>query len=124
MSESIKVTGAVRVIEETKEYGSNGFTKRTLVIEVPDGQYSNMIPVEAIKDKCSMFDALNEGDTVTASVNMRSNEWKGKYFLSLNCWKISVDTAADGEKDRPALDGVGTGSPEAPAGKFDDDIPF
>jgi len=38
MSESIPITGTVIKVDETKEYGSNGFTKRLMVIEVPDGQ--------------------------------------------------------------------------------------
>ena len=102
MSESIKISGQVILVEETKEYGSNGFTKRTMVIEVPDGQYPQKIPVEAVKDKCTMFDGISEGDMVTADCNLRGSEWKDRFFLSLNCWKIAVEGKVQVE-DRPPL---------------------
>jgi len=119
MSESIQITGTVIKVEETKEYGSNGFTKRLMVIEVPDGQYSNKIPVEAVKDKCAMFDGVNEGDAVTANCNLRSNEWNDRYFLSAQCWKISVDGKAQPADDRPPLP-----MDDAPDDVVDDDVPF
>lgn len=125
MSESIKISGKAHLVEETKEYGSNGFQKRLIVIDVVDGQYSNKIPVEAVKDKCSMFDDVRDGDAVTAFVNMRSNEWKDKFFLSLQCWKIETNGSAvptservrSGEADQPKV-----GAEELP--DCTDDVPF
>jgi len=120
MSESIKIAGKVLRIGETTEYGSNGFTKREMVIEVEDGQYSNKIPVEAVKDKCAMFDDVNECDTVSAEVNLRSNEWKERFFLSLQCWKIEVtDKASEGGY----VDGVRSAVADAKE-ETDDDLPF
>lgn len=118
MSESIKLTGLVIKVEETKEYGSNGFQKRLMVIEVQDGQYSNKIPVEAVKDKCSLFDGIHEGDTVSVECNLRGSEWNDRYFLSLTCWRVSIEGKGNNAlDDRPPL----PPDTQAPA---DDDIPF
>ena len=119
MSESVQVTGRVHLVEETKEYGSNGFTKRVMVIETVEDKYPQMIPVEAVKDKCAMFDEASDGDTVTADCNLRGSEWNGRYFLSLNCWRISVDAKAQAAEDRPPLPPEGAGADDD-----SDSIPF
>ena len=31
----------------------------------------------------------NEGDSVTVDFNISTNEWNGKYFTSLQSWKVS-----------------------------------
>jgi len=130
MSEIKTVTGSIKLIQETREYGSNGFTKRVMVIDVVDGEYINPIPVEAVKDKCSMFDSLNVGDEVSASVNLRGSEWNDRFFLSLNCWKIDVLAQDTPSEPQNALsdfigvvnDALGQVNNEAP--QMDSEIPF
>ena len=126
MSEISTVQGTVYRVEETKEYGSNGLQKRVMVIEVQDGQYSQKIPVEAVKDKCAMFDGMNEDDIVTAYVNLRGSEWQERFFLSLNCWKVETDAQATPSSDiedfKKELE-----SPKDPlndGSEFDQDVPF
>ena len=126
MSEISTVTGEVYRVEETKEYGSNGFQKRVLVIEVKDGQYSQKIPVEAVKDKCAMFDGIQEGAEVTAYVNLRGSEWNDRFFLSLNCWKIDA-AEQDGtsiDDFRQQLESPATDADQLNGGEFDSEIPF
>tara|TARA_R100001244_G_scaffold28515_1_gene27761 strand:- start:466 stop:825 length:360 start_codon:yes stop_codon:yes gene_type:complete len=119
MSEISTVTGTVIKIGETESFGSGDFTKRIAVIEIADGQYTQEIPIEAVKDKCAMFDSISLGDTVTANVNLRGSAWKDRHFLSLQCRKIVVDSAGAG--DAPNIPGVGDA--DAPA-EFDSEIPF
>jgi len=102
MSEIKTVSGVVERVGDVEEVGSNGFTKRLLVIEVEDGQYSQKIPVEALKDKTSLFDGLNIGDNVTAYVNMRGSEWNDRVFLSLNCWKVESESAGIPQNSIPS----------------------
>ncbi len=117
------IAGKVKLIQEPQVFAS-GFTKRCLIVEVEDGKYSQQINVEFLQDKIGLLDDLNEGDLVTVNFNLRGREHGGNYYNSIVGWKLSVDAKADGEQDRPAMDGVGTGSPEAPAGGDLDDIPF
>lgn len=122
MSEQYKITGTVYNIGEIQTFDS-GFCKRVMVIET-DEKYPQKIPVEAFKDKCSMFEGIEIGDKVTAFINLRGSEWNDRFFLSANCWKIeSVDgkeyqECSDEEEGKPPNLGGDCGS------GLDDDIPF
>ena len=66
MSEA-KVRGVVNVVEETKTYGQKGFQKRLVVLEQNDGRFTNLIPLEFLRDNCAAADDLNVGDDVEVS---------------------------------------------------------
>lgn len=108
-----QISGVVRKVFETKQV-SDKFTKREFVIEHGD-KYPQLSMFELAKDRCSMLDDVNEGDTVSVEFDLRGREWsKGgetKYFNSLNAWKVTV-TAKGAPRSSP-VDGRGT-----------DDLPF
>ena len=86
------VTGRIKKIDETKEYGSNGFRKREIVITT-DEQYPQHILIEFTQDKCALLDNFQVGQDVKVSINLRGREWinpegEAKYFNSLNGWRI------------------------------------
>ncbi len=56
----MEVTGRIKKIEETKEYGSNGFKKREVVITTEE-QYPQHILIEFVQDKCVLLDSYKEG---------------------------------------------------------------
>ena len=125
MSDTIKVEGRVKLVEETKTYGAKGFKKRLMVIET-DAKYNNEIAVEATQDKCEMFDGVMPGDHVTAFVNIEGRAWKERYFVSLSCWKIeNQDESRSGvpnsAQDGQAAPNAASGMPD---GELDDGIPF
>ena len=101
MSEQYKISGTVYKIGEIQTFDS-GFQKRVMVIETDD-KYPQKIPVEAYKDKCSMFDGIETGDNVTAFINLRGSEWNDKFFLSANCWKIEAVEGKELVEDRPPV---------------------
>lgn len=88
---SLEITGKIRKIGETESIGGNGFTKRLLVIDTIE-QFSQPLPIEFIKDKCSILDNYKVGDTVKVSVNIRGSEFNLKFYVSLNGWRISKET--------------------------------
>ena len=88
----MNITGKVKLINETKEYGSNGFRKREIVLTTQE-QYPQNILVEFIQDRTDLLDAYNIGDFVKIDINLRGREWtndKGevKYFNSIQGWRI------------------------------------
>ena len=89
----MQVKGKVLVIEDTKEVGNNGFTKRLIVVET-DEQYKQQIGIDFVKDKCSLLDAYNVGDDVVVSINIRGNEYNGKYYVNLQGWRIEKGEAS------------------------------
>ena len=86
------ITGKIKLINETKEYGSNGFRKRELVVTTEE-QYPQDLLVEFIQDKCDMLNSYNVGDSVKVDINLRGREWQSpqgeiKYFNSIQGWRI------------------------------------
>jgi len=90
-----EVKGKLIVKGGTKEYGSNGFKKRTFVIEIPDGEYPQKVEFELVQAKCALLDPIEVGDDVKLTYNLRGREWTNpegevKYFNSLQAWKLEI----------------------------------
>ena len=82
----MQVQGTVYKIGETETFPS-GFTKRLLVVE-SEGEYTQKIPMEFVKEKTSILDNYKVGDKVTVDINLRGNEYQEKFYLSAQGWKI------------------------------------
>ena len=92
MGNSYKITGAIRVINDTKAV-SDKFSKRELVLDVEDGKYSQAVLLEFTGDKCSVLDTYSAGEKVEVEFNVRGREWRSpsgetKFFTTLSAWKI------------------------------------
>ena len=85
-----EATGSIKVIFDTQTFPS-GFLKREFVVTVGDDNYPQDLKFEIIKEKCDWLDKYREGQTVTVSFDIRGNEFKEKYYVNLNCWKITGD---------------------------------
>jgi hypothetical protein len=126
-----EATGTIKVIFDTQTFPS-GFTKREFVVTTGDSQYPQDIKFELIKDKCSWLDNFQQGQDVTVSFDIRGNEFKGKYYVNLNCWKIVPSNSGGGgggkapqqQATSPAPQGqISSGEPSADDLR-NDDIPF
>ena len=85
-----EATGNIKIIFDTQTFPS-GFLKREFVVTVGDDNYPQDLKFEIIKDKCEWLDKYREGQTVTVHFDVRGNEFKEKYYVNLNCWKITSD---------------------------------
>ena len=83
----MELTGSVIIKGETETVGNSGFEKRLLVIKT-DEQYPQTIPFDFVQGKVNLLENIQFGDNVKVSVNVRGNEYNGKYYVSLNGWKI------------------------------------
>lgn len=88
----MEINGRLKMIDETKAFGANGFRKREVVITT-DEQYPQHIMVEFTQDKCDLLDSYREGEAVKVGINLRGREWvnpqgETKYFNSIQGWKI------------------------------------
>lgn len=116
MSESFKLKGKVKIVNEAQTFGS-GFSAREFVLTVEDGKYPQEIPFRCVQDKVSLLDEVNAGDEAEVSFDVKGREYNGRYFCNLECWKIQV---AGGRHGAPPTPGA-----EPYAGAMDDeDIPF
>jgi len=84
----MEITGKIKLIGETMTVGSAGtFRKRTLVVTTNE-QYEQHIPIDFVQDKCDTLNSYKVGQEVKVSINIRGNEYNGKYFVSLQGWRI------------------------------------
>ncbi|KAA3625259.1 MAG: DUF3127 domain-containing protein [Flavobacterium sp.] len=124
----MEVQGKIKMIDETKTYGNNGFRKRELVVTTEE-QYPQHIMIEFVQDKTELLNNFKVGQNVKVSINLRGREWvnpqgETKYFNSIQGWRIeNLEQAVSG--DMPPL------PPEdafEPASDFNeeehDDLPF
>ena len=84
----MEITGSVKLIGKTEEVGTNGFTKRLLVVTTND-QYPQDLPIDFVKDKTFLLDSFKIGDAVTVGINLRGSEYNGRYYLNAQGWKIN-----------------------------------
>ncbi len=86
--DTVIIEGQIHKVGETETFNS-GFQKRELVIDT-GGDYPKKIPVQFTKDKCSFLDKLAPGFVVKVECFVNGNEWKGRFFVSLQAYKIEI----------------------------------
>jgi single-strand DNA-binding protein len=126
---SLELNGKLKVLFDTQSFPS-GFTKREFVITTEE-QYPQDVKFELVKDKTSMIDKFRVGDQLKVSFNVRGNEYQGKYFVSLQAWRIENIGAATAPSIPAPLDPMAAqprAAAPAPSAPIDDigedDLPF
>lgn len=84
---NFELTGTIKVIQEPQTFAS-GFSKRELVLTVPEGNYPQDISFEFLKEKADLLNDLKVGDEITVFFNIRGREYNGRYFNNLTGWKL------------------------------------
>lgn len=98
----LKLKGTITQVMEIKTGTSkagNEWQKMGFVLDTKE-QFNNIIAFELFgAEKIENFNKYNKvGKEVEVSFNVSCNEWEGKFFTTLNAWKIfGVKT----EKDLP-----------------------
>ena len=124
----MEIQGKIKLIDETKEYGSNGFRKREVVITTEE-QYPQHILVEFVQDKTELLNNFQVGQQVKVSINLRGREWvnpqgETKYFNSIQGWRIESLNEAQGG-DMPPIPPMDAFEPVNELNEDDhDDLPF
>lgn len=132
MSTSFEAQGLIHSIDQTREYGQNGFTKREFVIKLTGegekAEYPNYVALEFLKDKCALLDQFQIGDEVKVTFNLSGRLWTPpgkpeKCFTSLQAWRIESASANAGanEYGQPMPNYE---EPNFGGNSFDEDVPF
>ncbi|KRO87408.1 MAG: DUF3127 domain-containing protein [Bacteroidetes bacterium] len=101
------ISGKLKLVNDTKEFGSNGFRKREVVVTTEE-QYPQDILVEFIQDKCDLLNSYKAGDSVKIDINLRGREWESpqkeiKYFNSIQGWRIEKLVSDSGTDEIPPV---------------------
>lgn len=100
---SYEFTGTVKKVGELQTFAS-GFTKKELVVTSEEERFPQDIMFEFLKERASLLDNVKETDRVKVTFDLRGREYNGRYFNSMNGWKLekmdeSDDAGAPATKD-------------------------
>ena len=112
----LTIEGVVRRINQPQEFAS-GFRKCEVHIEVENGKYKDVLPVEFIKDMADEAGTLVIGERVKMRCFLGGREWDGgekgwRAFMSLSVFKYEIvgpksireTVIEDSKKNPPQVD--------------------
>jgi len=107
MSE-LTIKGAIKLINPIKVI-SDKFSVREFVISTGDAKYPQEIIFQTVNDKMDVIAPYGEGQEVEVYFNVRGREYNGRYYNTLDAWKVQGEvTTAPVNEPMP----------------MDDDLPF
>ena len=124
----MEVIGKIKWIDEIKEYGSNGFKKREVVVTTED-QYPQHILIEFVQDKCEILNSFQIGNNVKIGINLRGREWTNpegqvKYFNSIQGWRIDLIDDETSQELPPMPPPMPSENIDKNQSEEEDDLPF
>src|SRR5690606_337485 len=97
--------------------GKNGtWKKQEFILETP-GQYPKKVCLSLWGDKVDE-NRLSPGDKITASINIESREYDGRWYTDVRAWKIQKSTQDQREMAPPPDQSF------MPDSNSSDDLPF
>ncbi len=107
-----EMIGKIKVIFDPMSFAS-GFTKREFVLTMED-DYPQDVKFVCVKEKCGLLDRVAVGDRVKVDFRIRGNEYKERYYVDLQAFKV----------DKMDADGSSVSYDEAEPMPPDDPTPF
>jgi hypothetical protein len=93
---SYEAKGTLHHIGETRQV-SDTFSTRTFTICQQDDKYPQFISFELHKDRTDLIDSFKVGDDINVSFNLRGREWNGKFFNTIQAWRIQKVTEEESD---------------------------
>ena len=107
-----EMVGKIKLMFDPMTFAS-GFTKREFVLTMED-DYPQDVKFVCVKEKCGLLDRVAVGDRVKIDFRIRGNEYKERYYVDLQAFKI----------DKMDADGSSVSYDEAEPPPPDDPTPF
>jgi single-strand DNA-binding protein len=106
-----EVEGTIKIIGEAQTYGAS-FRKREFILTTEE-KFPQDVKFELYQDDCSLIDTEDLGDKVKVFFNLKGNEYKGKYYVNLQAWKIQKDAESPQEEVKKSSSSEKSSAPEA-----------
>jgi hypothetical protein len=98
--------------------GKNGpWKKQDYILEIPSEKFPKKVCITIWGDNIDKFN-IREGYNVTASIDVESREFNGKWYTDVKAWKVAMNDAASPQPAGNVPEGENTWLPEK------DDLPF
>jgi single-strand DNA-binding protein len=82
-----KLKGKLILKSEPRQI-SEKFRVMDFVIETPDEKYPQKIQLQILNDRIAEMDKYSLGEELEVSFDIRGREYNGKYYNSLNAYKV------------------------------------
>ena len=120
----MELTGTVfDILAEVGGTGKNGnaWRKKEFVLEVPS-QFPKKVCISMWGDRIDQF-TFQKGEAVTASIDVESREYNGRWFTEVRAWKVE---RAGASAPAPGASGFNAAVPPVTTFSADsqDDLPF
>lgn len=119
---ALELIGTVKLIEPEQTF-SSGFSKREFVITTEE-KFPQDVKMECVKEKVEQLAGLSLGDQVKVSFNVRGNEYKGRYYVNLQAWRVHVLDKVKHDTHRRAEQRSLDEEVPGWGGSDDEDVPF
>jgi hypothetical protein len=97
--------------------GKNGvWKKQEFILETP-GQFPKKVCLSLWGEKVDEI-RIAVGEKVTASINIESREYNGRWYTDVRAWKIAKSSNGGGQSEAPPMDNF------VPDTTASDDLPF
>jgi hypothetical protein len=121
---ALDITGKIiQKLNKTEGVSKAGkaWSKQEFVIETQE-TYPKKVMISTMNEKVNELERYNVGDVVTASLNLESREYNGRWYTDARAWKIqgTGTTAQAAEADPFHPDN----EPSFNADSASDDLPF
>ena len=96
----MEITGTLKIIgnKETGISKSGKQWAKQQVVVTTSETYPQDIAIDFMGDKIIQLNQYKVGNPVVVSINIRGNEYNGKYYNSVNGWKIATTIAQVGNQ--------------------------
>ncbi|MCC5930027.1 MAG: DUF3127 domain-containing protein [Cyclobacteriaceae bacterium] len=108
----------VSILPAQTGQGKNGvWKKQEFVMEIP-GEFPKKVCLTVWGDKIDQW-GIKQGDPVTASIDIESREYNGRWYTDVKAWKVVIDNQNAGGQIQEDV-------PDLPPsfGEDEEDIPF
>lgn len=91
-----ELTGTIHSIKPT-EHIKDTFRKRECVVAIKsgkDGQYTELVKLDFIQDRCDRLDDYTEGEAVRVKFDLKGREYNDKVYTNLQAYFIEREGSA------------------------------
>jgi hypothetical protein len=122
---ALDITGKIiQKLNKTEGVSKAGkpWSKQEFVIETQE-QYPRKVMISTMNDKVTELERFNVGDMITASLNLESREYNGRWYTDARAWKIQGNGST--ASSSPAADPFHPDNePSFTGDSSTDDLPF
>ena len=90
----MELKGTINNILNTETLGNppKQMTVKKIVVKTP-GKYPQDVAIDFLNKNIDLLAQFKVGDVVNIKVNLRSKEYKGKWYSNIIGWQIELDQA-------------------------------